>query len=81
MRVRRAAGQPAAPTADRHLEHLAGIDQIRIADLPLVGVVDVDVMEAFAEQAPRDPPQRVAGLDDHEVDLHLAFDRRLARPG
>ena len=57
------------PGRRRHLEHLTGIDQVRIADLRLVGVVDVDVLEAGAEQAPRDPPQRVAGLHDHVVDL------------
>ena len=43
---------------------MAGIDEIRIADLVLVGCIDHGVLEPAAIGAPGDSPQAIAGLDD-----------------
>src|SRR3546814_4846926 len=63
----------------RQLEDLAGIDEVGVADLILVRLVDHRVLHAPSIGAPGDAPQRIAGLHDEEGLAGLGDAHRLAR--
>src|SRR5579859_8262190 len=67
MRSWRRSRRRAESSAWRERHDLAWKDQVRIDNLASVRVIDVGEEQAFAVSAPRDVPERIAGLHHQEL--------------